>query len=113
MVKHTRLLVVERDGVEDDLADAVAVSELDEADVKLARVVARIGVEGGLVGVAFHVECSCDLDEVGVGVGIKKPVNDGHLLVVGIEVDVGRARNQNTGQCEKQEEASHRFCFKG
>lgn len=49
-----------------------------------------------MIGVAFHIESPRDFDEVGVGFGVEKPINDRHLLVVGIKVDVGRARSQTT-----------------
>ncbi len=97
-VENALLLVVLGDGVEDDFADGIVVAVFDEARVQLAGIVARIGVDGHLIGVALGAEGARNLDEIGVGAGIEQAVDNGYLLVVGVNVDVGRA----TGKCSER-----------
>ena len=87
-IEQAFLFVVDGDGVENDLADGVAVAVFDETDVESARVVARVGVGCSQKGVVGSVEGTGDLDVVGVGAGVEQTIDDGHLLVIGKDVDI-------------------------
>ena len=103
-VKDTLLLVVDGDGVEHDFAYGVAVAILDHADIQLARIVARVGVGGYLISIAPHVKCAVDLDEIGVGIGVKEAIDDGFFLVFCIEVDVGRAGEKKCSEWQAKDD---------
>ena len=87
-------------GVEHDFTDTVVVTVLHETDIQFAGVVARVGVLRHLVGIALDIKHPGDLDKIGVGIGIEEAVYDGHLLIVSIEVDVGRASPEKA--CPRQ-----------
>jgi hypothetical protein len=48
----------------------------------------------------LHIKHPSNLDKIGVGIGVEETVYDGHLLIVSIEVDVGRASPEKA--CPRQ-----------
>ena len=80
-MEYALLLIVDGNGVEHNLAYGVAVAILDHADIQLARIVARVGVGSYLIGIAPHVKCAVDLDEISVGIGVEEAIDDGFLLI--------------------------------
>jgi hypothetical protein len=88
-IKHTWLFFTYRYSIEHDLTQAIAIAVFNKPNIQLTRIVARIRVESHLIGILFHIEGTGNLHEVGVGIGVKKSIDDGLLLVVGIDVDVG------------------------
>jgi len=110
-IKNTLFLIVDGDGVEDDFANGIPIAKFDETYVQFARIVARIGVECHLIRIALNIESTGDFDEIGVGIGIKQSINDWHLFIFGIKVDVGRAgREKPRKKQAKQKKSTFHLC---
>ena len=108
-VEEPVVCVVDGDGVELDNTSgglealAVDLLEFDDGGVEFARVIVGVGDGGDGVGVDGVVVVAAegfgDFDEVGVGPDIEKGIHDGHVLIVGVEIHVGRA---GRGEAEKK-----------
>ena len=86
--------VVDSDGVQNDFTNGIAIAVFVQTHVELAGIIARVGIERYLIDFFSGVEPARDLDVIGVGIGIQKPIDDRHLFVIGKNIDFRFAGNQ-------------------
>ena len=117
-VKYTFFLVMDGQSVKDKLSACRLVGlslafQLDDVGFQFFGIVGRVVNQGHLVGIDQLIIASAkslgNLDIIGIGKDIDDAINDGDVLVVGIQFDVGAAREESRHATDQQQKGYHLF----